>query len=341
MNTKPTRFQFLDTLRGFTIAGILLVNIRDITLFGHEASYAAIADSQPQQWLNLLVGGRFVPIFELLFGMSLAFVAASARSRGANPAATLLCRLGALLGIALLHTFVYPGEVLRAYALAGLLCLPLVVWAPRWALLGLGVVGTGVGFGMFGGGFAATPGLFLLGAAAVAYQIPMMLERAGWPVRIAAVVAAVATVPALFAQVSVGGDPRFSNEGGIAGGVMAALYIGLLALLFATRARRVLRAVFEPLGRMALTNYTTASLIVFPIGLALDWQHQSDLTPALLVAAAVLIAQLLASRAWLSYFSYGPLEWAWRCVTWRRMVPLRRGVTRREAAPRRAQVLAA
>jgi uncharacterized protein len=41
-------------------------------------------------------------------------------------------------------------------------------------------------------------------------------------------------------------------------------------------------------------------------------------------AAAILLVQALWSRWWLARFRYGPLEWAWRCVTWWQRVDLRR-----------------
>ncbi|MDO5092654.1 MAG: DUF418 domain-containing protein [Propionibacteriaceae bacterium] len=324
MTRLTTRFRFLDTLRGFAIAGILLVNIKDITRYGGEVLNPTLAQAPIQQGLNYLVGGRFVPIFELMFGASLAFIAASARRRGKRPAATLLLRLVALFAIGVAHTLVYPGEVLKPYAIVGLLCLPLVVWAPRWVLLALGVAGTGVAYGMFGGGVAGTPGLFLLGAAAVMFGVPERLERPNWIVWLATGALAVATVPALLAQASVPGDPRFSDEGSLAGGVMALLYIGVLALLFASPAQRLLCAFFEPLGCMALTNYVTASFIVVPIGLQLDWAHQTDLLPTMLTAVGVLVVQSVLSRVWLACFRYGPIEWVWRCITWWELVPLRR-----------------
>lgn len=105
---------------------------------------------------------------------------------------------------------------------------------------------------------------------------------------------------------------------------MACLYVCLLALLWRTPVRRALSAVFEPLGRMALTCYVTASFVMVPAGVLLDSRSTHDVIPGLIVAAAVLPLQWVFCRLWLSRFAYGPLEWAWRCVTWWRWVPLRR-----------------
>ena len=93
---------------------------------------------------------------------------------------------------------------------------------------------------------------------------------------------------------------------------MACLYVCLLALLWRTPVRRALSAVFEPLGRMALTCYVTASFVMVPAGVLLDSRSTHDVIPGLIVAAAVLPLQWVFCRLWLSRFAYGPLEWALR-----------------------------
>jgi len=49
----------------------------------------------------------------------------------------------------------------------------------------------------------------------------------------------------------------------------------------------------------------------------------SDLIAGLTVG--ILAVQMAWSRWWLARFRYGPVEWAWRCATWWRIAPLRRG----------------
>ena len=36
------------------------------------------------------------------------------------------------------------------------------------------------------------------------------------------------------------------------------------------------------------------------------------------------VLMLAWSKPWLARFRYGPLEWLWRCLTYWRLVPLRR-----------------
>ena len=73
----------------------------------------------------------FVPIFSFMFGMSMGFVIDSAVRRGEAGWKILLRRLGALVIIGLLNSILYPGEILLAYAIMGILALPVVLAVPR------------------------------------------------------------------------------------------------------------------------------------------------------------------------------------------------------------------
>ncbi|MDE0135452.1 MAG: DUF418 domain-containing protein [Acidimicrobiaceae bacterium] len=84
-----------------------------------------------------------------------------------------------------------------------------------------------------------------------------------------------------------------------------------------------MRQRIRALGRMALTNYlsqTALGLIV--LGALLD-----DVEPSRTWIAAFVVAvwavQLWWSKAWLDRFGFGPIEWLWRCATYRRWQPLR------------------
>lgn len=104
-------------------------------------------------------------------------------------------------------------------------------------------------------------------------------------------------------------------------------YMSVMILL-ATRGPKMIAAVFEPVGRMAFTNYLTQSIIMStiftqPWGPRLIGQIGWETLP--LLVAGVWAAQLVWSPLWLSVFRMGPLEWAWRCLTYGRIVPLMKG----------------
>lgn len=328
--STSNRFHFLDSLRGFAIAGILLVNAADLMCLGHDVPVRPFQTIPlAENVLNFLVATRFVPIFSFMFGMSMGFVIDSAIRRGAPAWKILLRRLAALLVIGLLHSILYPGEILRDYAVVGAILLPFVLKVPRSVRLVLGLLATVGAYAFTGGGALSLPGLFLLGSAAQAYGLPARLEHADRRIGAATLVFAAASAAAIPWQAAEGGDPRFFTAGGVAGGLMACLYVCLLALLWRTPARRALSAVFEPLGRMALTCYVTASFVMVPAGVLLDSRSTQDVIPGLIVAAAVLPLQWVFCRLWLSRFAYGPLEWVWRCITWWRWIPLQRPQSKR------------
>lgn len=325
-----TRWQFIDALRGFVLCGILLVNAVDITGVGDAwiaAHATALPDDPTRTVLDAAVQTRFVPIFNTLFGMSLWFVLAGARTRSARPGLVLVRRLAALVGIGAVTALVYPGNILYEYGVVGLLVLPAVLWLPRWAVLGAGVVLTVAAYAATGGGLAATPGLMLLGAGAAAAGLPARLESAGRGVRAVFLASAVATVPLLVLQLTTTtGDPRFSTLGGVAGSVMAVLYATALSLLWHTRARPVVAAVFEPLGRMALSNYVGAAVVLALLAVVVPFGGMVSALPVVLLSVALLVVQWIGSRLWLRHFAYGPVEWLWRTVTWWRPARSRRPV---------------
>jgi len=67
-------------------------------------------------------------------------------------------------------------------------------------------------------------------------------------------------------------------------------------------------------GRMALSNYLLQSVICTTIfyGTGLGLFGRVDRAGQLVFVVGIWAFQLLASRAWLSYFAVGPVEWLTR-----------------------------
>ena len=80
-------------------------------------------------------------------------------------------------------------------------------------------------------------------------------------------------------------------------------------------------------GRMALTNYLSQSLICalifteFGLGLFAELSR-AELYPIVL---AIWIFQIWFSTWWLDRYHFGPLEWLWRRLTYLQPVKLRKG----------------
>ena len=99
-----------------------------------------------------------------------------------------------------------------------------------------------------------------------------------------------------------------------------------LALAWRSVRGRLALGWLAPAGRMALTTYLTQTAIGLGLfyGIGLGWRGTFSLAACTLTVAVVLPLQALACRLWLSRFRYGPLEWAWRRLTYGRPIPLRR-----------------
>ena len=83
---------------------------------------------------------------------------------------------------------------------------------------------------------------------------------------------------------------------------------------------------FAPVGRMALTNYLLQSVICMFVfyGFGLGLYGQVGTAAAAGIALIVFAIQVPLSRWWLGRYQYGPAEWAWRRLTYRVPVAMRR-----------------
>ncbi len=83
-------------------------------------------------------------------------------------------------------------------------------------------------------------------------------------------------------------------------------------------------------GRMALTNYIGQSVIGMLLfyGIGMGWGAGVGLAQTEVIVLAVFFFQILFSRAWLSVFRFGALEWIWRMLTYGKFFPLRKSCHR-------------
>ena len=115
---------------------------------------------------------------------------------------------------------------------------------------------------------------------------------------------------------------------------LALAYLSALVLLFhrsATWHRRL--GYLAPVGRMALTNYLTHSVLYFVLFTGVGLGLYGEVGPASCVVLAVIIfaAQMTFSGWWLARYRFGPAEWVWRTLTYRQRQPMRARVPTRTA----------
>ena len=168
---------------------------------------------------------------------------------------------------------------------------------------------------------AVIPGLFLIGfAIGGSGSIRTVLSHPG-RMAIAGAVALVITIVGLVSTDYLTRHvDQWINAG--LGLTMAFTYIVVLLRLMRTPAEAVLKSVFAPLGRMALSNYIGATLILVVVRMAAPdlarFDDHGGYVAGLFICLAIIIVQIIASTLWLHRFGQGPLEKLWRLVTWGR-----------------------
>ncbi len=242
-----------------------------------------------------------------------------------------------------LHMLLRPGEALLPYAIAALVVLLPSTWiparllAPVTASVGALLLLAGVATG---GGMAIIPGLFLVGfATGYTDLVRRGLARPGLLALIGGLAAAVTVAGFLLTDFQTRQIDQWINAS--LGMTMALSFVTGIMLLMRTPAEAVLTPVLAPLGRMALSNYIGATLLLVGVRFLVPdlaaFDDQGGYLAGLVVCAGILALQIVVSALWPRVFSQGPLERLWRLVTWvaagPRALPRPRTDSRRAAIP--------
>lgn len=123
--------------------------------------------------------------------------------------------------------------------------------------------------------------------------------------------------------------PSLAGVAGVVGyafGVptLALFIIALVATLWQKEGWRSVLKLIAPVGRMALTNYLMQTVICVTIfyGYGFGQFGRFGAFEATLIAFAIFAFQIGVSNVWLRYFAYGPMEWIWRQLTYRKRLRL-------------------
>lgn len=116
------RLPLIDALRGFALAGVLLVNLGGFSLyyFMDDSARAALPSAGFDRWAGLLVQifaqDKALTLFSLLFGVGIAIQVEQAQSKGTG-IGPVVRRLAVLLAIGLIHAHLFWwGDILTIYA---------------------------------------------------------------------------------------------------------------------------------------------------------------------------------------------------------------------------------
>lgn len=307
---------------------------------------------------------KMMGMFSLLFGAGIALFADRTAAKGGRPVMLSLRRNLILLGIGFLHFLLWPGDILAIYAGCAPFVVQLRNRSPRTLItIGVSVFALATATGLavattispdgaeladlwlltddstlsdpvglwflvdFGGRafgmMLIGVGLFRLGVLdgtrdpAADRRMAMIGLGVGLPVAALAVglVAANDFAPRWFLP---------THALNTAATIPVSLgYVGVISL-WNRRGDGRLHQRIRAVGRMALTNYLTQTLLgVFVLGNLVEAEELTR-TGALAFVLLVWALQLAWSKPWLDRFRFGPFEWAWRVLTYGRLQPIRR-----------------
>ncbi|PNZ37334.1 DUF418 domain-containing protein [Mammaliicoccus vitulinus] len=133
----------IDALRGFSLLGILMMNIltfaypyqiiNPFEFFQHQ-------DGALFKISSLFIVASFYPIFAFLFGYGLSMMYQNSIERGLDYYPMIIRRLSFLLLLGVIHgIFIFYGDILATYALLGFIAIIFVKLKPQYSLVALSI----------------------------------------------------------------------------------------------------------------------------------------------------------------------------------------------------------
>ncbi|MEB6202561.1 DUF418 domain-containing protein [Mammaliicoccus fleurettii] len=137
----------IDALRGFSLLGILLMNILTFA-FPYQIinpfEFFQQQDGALFKISSLFIIASFYPIFAFLFGYGLSMMYQNSIEKELNYYPMIIRRLSFLLLIGMIHgIFIFYGDILATYALLGFIAIIFVRLKPQHSLVAL-TIGFGI-----------------------------------------------------------------------------------------------------------------------------------------------------------------------------------------------------
>ncbi|MFN0104091.1 MAG: DUF418 domain-containing protein [Bryobacteraceae bacterium] len=139
------RVEALDTVRGFALLGILLMNICSFAMpaaaEGNPTVWGGASGANYWLWWVQAVfwSGKMRALFSICFGAGVIYLTSRAEAKGSSAADVYYRRTFWLMSFGMIHAYLlWYGDILYPYALCGLLLYPLRKMGAR-ALLAIGI----------------------------------------------------------------------------------------------------------------------------------------------------------------------------------------------------------
>jgi uncharacterized protein len=109
-------------------------------------------------------------------------------------------------------------------------------------------------------------------------------------------------------------------------------HVGLFMLFINSGILGWLQRSLSAVGKMALTNYLTHSIIcgVVFLGFGFGLYGQLQRYELYYVVGSIWVFQLIASPIWMHHFHYGPAEWVWRSLAYKKRPPFKKAAIERD-----------
>ncbi|PFB81515.1 hypothetical protein CN273_19760 [Bacillus thuringiensis] len=379
---QNARIHSLDITRGMAIICILFANLPTMTGLDpfNQAGYSGI-DKVIRFLVDLFIQSKFYTIFAFLFGVGFYIFMKNTEAKGYPMYRLFIRRLCILLVFGLLHfTFLWYGDILHAYALAGFILLffykrstKLIFIAGCSFLLGSYVLHIIVFLRtsssipevpnyyqyMFTGnttnhtvnlfthyshqvkarlfflmtqefqqlliGIPEYIGLFLIGLWTgkkdIFNRVSELIKEIRFIQWISLCISCLLFCPIIYYFIKT--DVYYSQDIKLwilfGGKTLAIFYICTLLRVCENKKYIERLQPFMNVGKYALTNYISQSILTLVI-LSLYFKDVSQVYYWQLCIFGILIifAQIIFSKIWSKYFRYGPIEWIWRKIIYKK-----------------------
>ena len=157
---KTKRINSIDALRGFALAGVVLVHMVEQYIAGPSPEgfmegVNGLPDQIIQGLLQFFFSGKFFALFSILFGMSFTIQMQSAEKKNVAFGGRFIWRAVLLFVIGYIHQLFYRGDILTIYAVLAPFLIPFYRISTKWILITAGFIFLGIprfiAFFIFGG----------------------------------------------------------------------------------------------------------------------------------------------------------------------------------------------
>ena len=372
-STVNERVASIDALRGFALLGILLANIP----FRGEIVPITESSSILTFIFYLFIDKKFITIFSILFGLGFYIQLQRLANKNSNFKKYFIIRMLLLFLIGCLHAYlIWFGDIVRAYAVGGIILLVVRYWTvKRLLLVGLifivlitGIIFIGnnaFGWQVYSYDYNLAKELLTTDSYIKYLSInctidPWMNFRQDMPLTLSLTFGSM-LLGMVLGKISFFTKPnnykRIMNWFMVLGGTLGVFgsylfyllntgklamdfskiwlpfliiicmllqsfcYISLFIRLYENKKVRSFLQFFNPIGRMALTNYVLQSalylLVFFHAVTPLKLYGKLSLAETYLVAILFFSFQSFISYYWLKKYKQGPIERMWKKIAYK------------------------